>query len=74
MAPLSPQARRWRTIILTVPIIGATSLVLYERLVLGKPRRMLPRNDPLSDGKLLELRKAEPTAHEDGTKDAWDSS
>ena len=66
MAPqLSLQAKRFRTIIVTVPIIGAAScesltscfstsisvrrpliVVLYKRLVLGEPRRMLPRNDP----------------------------
>ncbi|KAI6096023.1 hypothetical protein EDD16DRAFT_1501190 [Pisolithus croceorrhizus] len=40
---LHPQARRLRMIIVTVPIMGATALVLYERLVLGKPQRTLPR-------------------------------
>ncbi|KAH9903259.1 hypothetical protein C8Q73DRAFT_721869 [Cubamyces lactineus] len=39
---LSPQARRWRAIIFTLPIIGATSFVLYKRLILGEPRRRLP--------------------------------
>ncbi|KAI0357705.1 hypothetical protein OH77DRAFT_1519078 [Trametes cingulata] len=39
---LTPQARRWRTIIFTLPIIGATSFVLYKRLILGEPRRTLP--------------------------------
>ncbi|KAI0329818.1 hypothetical protein GY45DRAFT_1252079 [Cubamyces sp. BRFM 1775] len=39
---LSPQARRWRVIIFTLPIIGATSFVLYKRLILGEPRRRLP--------------------------------
>ncbi|KAL7284750.1 hypothetical protein PYCCODRAFT_1436799 [Trametes coccinea BRFM310] len=39
---LSPQARRWRVIIFTLPIIGATSFVLYKRLILGEPRRTLP--------------------------------
>ncbi|RPD61812.1 hypothetical protein L226DRAFT_612208 [Lentinus tigrinus ALCF2SS1-7] len=39
---LPPQAQRWRTIIFTIPIIGATSFVLYKRLVLGEPRRTLP--------------------------------
>lgn len=47
MSPcLSPQARRLRTIIVSVPIIGATSFVLYKRLVLGEPRRELPRPTP----------------------------
>lgn len=45
---LHPQARRLRTIIVTVPIMGATALVLYERLVLGKPQRTIPR--PNKDG------------------------
>ncbi|EIW53257.1 uncharacterized protein TRAVEDRAFT_133234 [Trametes versicolor FP-101664 SS1] len=39
---LSPQARRWRTIMFTLPIMGVTSFVLYKRLVLGEPRRVLP--------------------------------
>ncbi|KAI0366512.1 hypothetical protein BV20DRAFT_1026019 [Pilatotrama ljubarskyi] len=39
---LTPQARRWRTIMFTLPIIGATSFVLYKRLILGEPRRTLP--------------------------------
>ncbi|KAG2347197.1 hypothetical protein BDR05DRAFT_958675 [Suillus weaverae] len=43
---LPPQARRLRTIIVTVPIMAATAYVLYERLVLGKPRRTLPRETP----------------------------
>ncbi|GBE83356.1 hypothetical protein SCP_0504040 [Sparassis crispa] len=59
-ARLSPTARRLRTIIVTVPIIGATSLVLYNRLVLGQPRRTFPRGDPTqSDKKILEI-KGEP--------------
>ncbi|KAI0078029.1 hypothetical protein K474DRAFT_1660876 [Panus rudis PR-1116 ss-1] len=56
---LSPHARRWRTIIVTVPIIGATSLVLYQRLVQGKPRRTLPKdmNDPeQARKKIIELK------------------
>lgn len=39
---LSPQALRWRTIIFTLPIMGATGFVLYKRLILGEPRRTLP--------------------------------
>ncbi|KAH0831220.1 hypothetical protein J3R83DRAFT_13799, partial [Lanmaoa asiatica] len=39
---LHPQAQRLRTMIVTVPIIGATAYVLYERLVHGKPQRTLP--------------------------------
>ncbi|KIJ16427.1 hypothetical protein PAXINDRAFT_132374 [Paxillus involutus ATCC 200175] len=43
MAPkLHPQAQRLRTIIVSVPVMGATAYVLYERLVLGKPQRTLP--------------------------------
>lgn len=64
MSGLSLQAKRWRTIIVTVPIIGATSreccefsrvcsiykcvlsiVVLYQRLVQGKPQRRLPQKD-----------------------------
>ncbi|KAH8112873.1 hypothetical protein DFH11DRAFT_1604359 [Phellopilus nigrolimitatus] len=44
MAPKLPlQAKRWRTIIVTLPVIGATSFVLYQRLVLGTPQRTLPK-------------------------------
>ncbi|KAF8843444.1 hypothetical protein BDN67DRAFT_889329, partial [Paxillus ammoniavirescens] len=43
MAPkLHPQAQRLRTIIVSVPVMGATAYVLYERLVLGKSQRKLP--------------------------------
>ncbi|KAF8128643.1 hypothetical protein EV363DRAFT_1170265 [Boletus edulis] len=46
MAPkLYPQAQRLRTIIVTVPIMGATAYVLFERLVHGKPQKTLPRRD-----------------------------
>ncbi|KAI0786943.1 hypothetical protein C8Q75DRAFT_770152 [Abortiporus biennis] len=44
-AKLSPTAKRWQTIMVTIPIIGATSFVLYKRLVLGEPQRTLPRPD-----------------------------
>jgi hypothetical protein len=56
---LSPQGQRLRIIILTVPIMAATSglqsfltfsshaysppVILYKRLVLGEPQRKLPR-------------------------------
>ncbi|KAF9497501.1 hypothetical protein BDN71DRAFT_1444662 [Pleurotus eryngii] len=43
MAKLSPQARRWRTILVTVPIMVATSVVLYQRLVEGKPQRTIAK-------------------------------
>ncbi|KIK96887.1 hypothetical protein PAXRUDRAFT_32116 [Paxillus rubicundulus Ve08.2h10] len=43
MAPkLHPQAQRLRTIIVSVPVMGATAYVLYERVVLGKPQRTIP--------------------------------
>ncbi|KAF9224879.1 hypothetical protein BS17DRAFT_702304 [Gyrodon lividus] len=41
-AKLHPQAQKLRTIIVSVPLMGATAYVLYERLVLGKPQRTLP--------------------------------
>ncbi|KIM60501.1 hypothetical protein SCLCIDRAFT_123924 [Scleroderma citrinum Foug A] len=56
MAPkLHPQARRLRTIIVTVPIMGATALVLYERLALGKPQRTIPRSSRDEGSKEREL-------------------
>ncbi|KAF8558688.1 hypothetical protein OG21DRAFT_1504107 [Imleria badia] len=55
MAPkLHPQAQRLRTIIVTVPIIGATAYVLYERLVHGKPQRTLPPRQQDTPGKKTE--------------------
>ncbi|KAH9934107.1 hypothetical protein B0H21DRAFT_699394 [Amylocystis lapponica] len=63
---LSPQARRWRTIIVAVPIMGATSrafltrstVVLYRRLVLGEPQRTLPRDDPTQgEQKLVQVKQ-----------------
>ncbi|CAL1710106.1 unnamed protein product [Somion occarium] len=58
MSGLSRQAKRLRTIIVTVPIIGATSLVLYQRLVQGKPQRTLPNRDDPDAGKrkIIELK------------------
>ncbi|KAA1474579.1 hypothetical protein DENSPDRAFT_841184 [Dentipellis sp. KUC8613] len=50
--PLSPQAQRLRTIMITVPIIAATSLVLYQRLVQGKPQRTLPRPEDHVEGRI----------------------
>ncbi|KAH7910381.1 hypothetical protein BJ138DRAFT_110587 [Hygrophoropsis aurantiaca] len=52
---LPPQAQRLRMIIVTVPIIGATSYVLYDRLVNGKPRRTLPQNNPVAQPKSSEF-------------------
>ncbi|TFK25429.1 hypothetical protein FA15DRAFT_668506 [Coprinopsis marcescibilis] len=40
--PLSPQAQRLRTIIVALPILIASSVVLYKREVRGEPRRTLP--------------------------------
>ncbi|KAF8816307.1 hypothetical protein BYT27DRAFT_7128009 [Phlegmacium glaucopus] len=40
---LSIEARRIRMIIVTLPIMAATSYVLYKRHVLGEPQRQLPK-------------------------------
>ncbi|KAI9567772.1 hypothetical protein HD554DRAFT_2173164 [Boletus coccyginus] len=56
-AKLHPQAQRLRTVIVTIPIIGATAYVLYDRLVHGKPQRTLPprRNtEPETPGRRME--------------------
>ncbi|KAI0251889.1 hypothetical protein BJV78DRAFT_1207531 [Lactifluus subvellereus] len=59
---LSPQGQRLRTIILTVPIIAATSVVLYKRLVLGEPQRKLPRpGERNSDRRIVEFGREEST-------------
>ena len=70
---LTPEARRVKTIMITLPIMGAVAcedsrfstktrllstcclllVVLYKRLVLGEPRRTLPRNDPNAHGPLI---------------------
>ncbi|KAI9429056.1 hypothetical protein H4582DRAFT_2090224 [Lactarius indigo] len=59
---LSPQGQRLRIIILTVPIMAATSVVLFKRLVLGEPQRKLPRlGDRDTDRKIVEFgREEEP--------------
>jgi len=59
---LSPQGQRLRVIILTVPIMAATSVVLYKRLMLGEPQRQLPRpGDQNTDRKIVEFgREDEP--------------
>ncbi|KAF8480100.1 hypothetical protein DFH94DRAFT_692448 [Russula ochroleuca] len=57
---LSPQGQRLRIIILTVPIIAATSVVLYKRLVLGESQRKLPRpGERDADRKILEFHNEE---------------
>ncbi|PCH36833.1 hypothetical protein WOLCODRAFT_157525 [Wolfiporia cocos MD-104 SS10] len=66
--PLTPQARRVRTIMVTIPIIFVTSFVLYKRLVLGEPRRMLPRDDPSQ--KILQVKGAEGIRREEVWGDA----
>ncbi|KAG9308346.1 hypothetical protein JVU11DRAFT_12112 [Chiua virens] len=51
-----PQAQKLRIIIVTVPIIGATAYVLYDRLVNGKPQRTLPqRNSTLPTGEHADI-------------------
>ncbi|KAI0305114.1 hypothetical protein B0F90DRAFT_1815367 [Multifurca ochricompacta] len=53
---LSPQGQRLRTIILAVPIMAATSVVLYRRLVLGEPQRKLPHPGEYNrDQKIVEF-------------------
>ncbi|KIJ64678.1 hypothetical protein HYDPIDRAFT_28049 [Hydnomerulius pinastri MD-312] len=68
-AKLHPQAQRLRTIIVTVPVMGATAYVLYERLVLGKPQRKLPspnnaeaseRGETLFDGEAGKVGGSRP--------------
>jgi len=62
---LSPQGQRLRTIILAVPIMAATSVVLYKRLVLGEPQRKLPRpGDRDADRKILEFHHEESSTND----------
>ncbi|EPQ50820.1 hypothetical protein GLOTRDRAFT_50038 [Gloeophyllum trabeum ATCC 11539] len=51
--PLSPQAKRLRTIIVTLPIMGATALILYKRVFLGEEQRKLPRD---GHGRIVEIK------------------
>ncbi|ETW77504.1 hypothetical protein HETIRDRAFT_411690 [Heterobasidion irregulare TC 32-1] len=60
---LSPQGKRLRTIIITIPIIVASSLVLYERLVQGKPQRTISRTHEKGEGRILDLRKVDGEPH-----------
>ncbi|KZP17378.1 hypothetical protein FIBSPDRAFT_1046896 [Athelia psychrophila] len=54
MAPLSPQGKRIRTIMVALPIMAATSFVMYKRLVLGEEQRLLPREGPATKQHILE--------------------
>ncbi|TFK75561.1 hypothetical protein BDN72DRAFT_831837, partial [Pluteus cervinus] len=46
MAPkLSVEARRVRMLIVAGPIMAASGLVLYKRLVLDEPQRKLPNQN-----------------------------
>ncbi|TEB32718.1 hypothetical protein FA13DRAFT_1790430 [Coprinellus micaceus] len=40
---LSPQAKRLKTIIISLPILVAASVVYYKREVLGEPQRTIPK-------------------------------
>ncbi|EIW67727.1 hypothetical protein TREMEDRAFT_33442 [Tremella mesenterica DSM 1558] len=44
MAPLSPDAKRLRTIIISLPILVVTSAILYRRTYLGEEQRKIPRD------------------------------
>ncbi|KZT26129.1 hypothetical protein NEOLEDRAFT_1132694 [Neolentinus lepideus HHB14362 ss-1] len=61
--PLSPQAKRLRTIIVTLPIIGATSLVLFKRVFLGEEQRKLPRE---GHGRIIPIKPEIPKAESSG--------
>ncbi|KAF8581196.1 hypothetical protein K439DRAFT_1636356 [Ramaria rubella] len=58
---LSPDARRVRTIIVSLPLIGVTSYVLYKRLVWGEPQRRLPAA-PDAHGPLVPMKTILPNA------------
>ncbi|TDL27810.1 hypothetical protein BD410DRAFT_781714 [Rickenella mellea] len=50
---LSADGRRLRIIIVTLPIVVATSMVLYRRLVLGEEQRRIPRDPSGSKERLV---------------------
>ncbi|KAH6903187.1 hypothetical protein BKA70DRAFT_1301838 [Coprinopsis sp. MPI-PUGE-AT-0042] len=56
--PLTPQAQRLRTIIVALPILVASSVVLYKREKLGEPRRTLPK--PTDDPQTLKSTQLNP--------------
>lgn len=49
------------------PELGSFVDALYERLVLGKPRRTIPRNSPQAEENVVETRDVDGlTAHTGG--------
>ncbi|KAF8478823.1 hypothetical protein JB92DRAFT_1824297 [Gautieria morchelliformis] len=68
---LSPDARRVRTIIISLPLIGVTSFVLYKRLVWGEPQRRLPGPD--AHGPLVSVKTTIPNSVDRATKDGDNS-
>ncbi|KAJ9479396.1 hypothetical protein PHBOTO_002888 [Pseudozyma hubeiensis] len=40
--PLTPEQKRIRTIMISFPLLVATSVVLFKRLYLGEEQRTLP--------------------------------
>ncbi|EIW79636.1 hypothetical protein CONPUDRAFT_166371 [Coniophora puteana RWD-64-598 SS2] len=67
---LPPQAQRLRIIIVTVPIMGATAYVLYDRLVNEKPQRTLPpRTGPEAHGRIGDFMPEQAHHHPPPSKD-----
>ncbi|WVR06537.1 hypothetical protein IAU60_003568 [Kwoniella sp. DSM 27419] len=44
MAPLSADAKRLRTIIVSFPLLVVTTAILYRRVTYGEEQRKIPRN------------------------------
>ncbi|KAF8958992.1 hypothetical protein BDZ97DRAFT_1430978 [Flammula alnicola] len=62
---LSLEARRIRMIIVSLPILVASSFVLYKRLYLGEEQRRLPRalDTENSSIRLLDEEKKDANKH-----------
>ncbi|KDQ09230.1 hypothetical protein BOTBODRAFT_179246 [Botryobasidium botryosum FD-172 SS1] len=55
--PLSPNAQRLRTIIVTGPLLFVTTYLLYKRLYLGEQQRRIPERGTM----LEDIKKANET-------------
>ncbi|KIS68950.1 uncharacterized protein UMAG_12198 [Mycosarcoma maydis] len=46
--PLTPEQKRIRTIMISFPLLVATSVVLFKRLYLGEEQRKLPTHGKIA--------------------------
>ncbi|WRT67992.1 uncharacterized protein IL334_004967 [Kwoniella shivajii] len=53
-APMNPNAKRLRTIIVSFPLLVVTTVILYRRTMLGEEQRKIPRN--ITDSRIAQER------------------